>query len=197
MLENAVMRMTGRSGLRSLTFRNTDNPSPSGSLKSRRIRSISSLALSIPSAAVPASTTSCPSAVSRSRSDQRTSCSSSTTRIRENAMTAKYSGAVVSGRRALTVHAGTHLAGLALALLAFAAQRQTPSSPAIGGLYALPILLGPWTAWRHYTPVATAVSIALAAAGSVEFGRATPEALSGETFPMLVALALIGVVIGR
>ena len=80
-----------------------------------------------------------------------------------------------SGRAALTPalrgNTGTHLAGLALAFLALAAQRQSPSSPAIGGLYALPILLGPWTSWRPYTPLATALSILLATAGSFGSSR--------------------------
>ena len=92
---------------------------------------------------------------------------------------------------------GTHLAGLALALLALAAQRQAPSSAAIGGLYALPILLGPWTSWRPYTAFATALSILLATAGSVGVGGASLGALTGETLPMAVALALIGIVISR
>ncbi|HEV8393392.1 MAG TPA: ATP-binding protein [Vicinamibacterales bacterium] len=103
----------------------------------------------------------------------------------------------MSKRGGLSAHAGTHLAGLALALLAFAAQRQTPSSPAVGGLYALPILLGPWTAWRHYAPIATVVSILLAASGSLDFGSPTVVTLGSETLPMVVALALIGVVITR
>jgi two-component system CheB/CheR fusion protein len=86
---------------------------------------------------------------------------------------------------------------LTLALLAFAVQRQTPSSPAVGGLYALPILLGPWTIWPRYAPAATLLSIALATAGSLRFGSGTLSAFSGETVPMIVALALIGVVITR
>src|ERR1044071_5727852 len=146
---------------------------------------MSSRALSIASAAVAASTTSCPSATRRSRSDHRTSCSSSTTRIRENAMPGKYSGA------------STNAAGVAPAFLALVAQRQAPSSPAVGGLYALPILLGPWSSWRGYVPAYTTLSILLAAFGGGAFGRATPAALTGETVPMLVALALIGVVIAR
>jgi PAS domain S-box-containing protein len=89
------------------------------------------------------------------------------------------------------------VAGVTLALLALAAQRQVPSSPAVGGLYALPILLGPWTSWQPYTPLATALSIALSTAGSIWFGSSTPAALTGETLPMGVALALIGVVIAR
>jgi PAS domain S-box-containing protein len=97
----------------------------------------------------------------------------------------------------LPANAATHAAGLALALLALAAQRQAPSSPAIGGLYALPILLGPWTSWRPYTPLATLLSIALAVAGGIRLGPATVAALTGETLPMIVALALIGVVISR
>jgi len=86
---------------------------------------------------------------------------------------------------------------LTLALLAFAVQRQTPSSPAVGGLYALPILLGPWTTWPRYAPAATLLSIALAAAGSIRFGSGTLPAFGGETVPMIVALGLIGVVIAR
>jgi PAS domain S-box-containing protein len=84
-----------------------------------------------------------------------------------------------------------------LALLAFAVQRQTPSSPAVGGLYALPILLGPWTTWQRYAPAATLLSIVLATAGSLGFGAGTLAAFGGETVPMIVALALIGVVIAR
>ena len=111
-------------------------------------------------------------------------------------MTRKYSGRAAL---ALTLrgNTGTHLAGLALVLLALAAQRQTPSSPAIGGLYALPILLGPWTSWRPYTAVATALSILLATAGSFAAGAASAAALTAATLPMGVALALIGVVIAR
>ena len=67
----------------------------------------------------------------------------------------------------------TPLAGLTLALLAFAAQRQTPSSPAVGGLYALPILLSPWTTWQRYPLAAALLSIALATLGSVGFGAGT------------------------
>ena len=110
-------------------------------------------------------------------------------------MAPKYNGR--GGAISLSGNAATHAAGVALALLAFAAQRQVPSSPAIGGLYALPILLGPWTSWQRYTPIATTLSIALAAAGSIWHGRSTPAALIGETLPMVVALALIGIVIGR
>jgi len=111
-------------------------------------------------------------------------------------MREKYSGVLGLARR-VTDNAATHTAGVALALLALAAQRQAPSSPAIGGLYALPILLGPWSAWRAYVPVSTALSIVLATAGSLAFGRATPAALAVETVPMVTALALIGVVIAR
>jgi len=91
----------------------------------------------------------------------------------------------------------TPLAGLTLALLAFAAQRQTPSSPAVGGLYALPILLSPWTTWQRYPLAAALLSIALATLGSVGFGAGTLAAFGGETLPMIVALALIGIVIAR
>ena len=112
-------------------------------------------------------------------------------------MPGQYSGGLAVRRDSWRVNARTHLAGLALALLAFAAQRQAPSSPAVGGLYALPILLGPWTTWQRYTPAATILSIALAAAGSVGFGSGGLPAFGGETVPMIVALALIGVVITR
>ena len=83
MVENAVIRMTSVSGLRSLIRRSTVSPSPSGSLKSRRTRSTSSRACSMASAAVAGFEDLCPSPDSRSRSDQRTSYSSSTTRILE------------------------------------------------------------------------------------------------------------------
>ena len=110
-------------------------------------------------------------------------------------------GAKYNGRAGLALtlrgNTGTHVAGLALVLLALAAQRQGPSSPAIGGLYALPILLGPWTSWRPYTAIAPALSILLATVGSLGFGTASPATLAGETLPMGVALALIGVVIAR
>jgi PAS domain S-box-containing protein len=111
-------------------------------------------------------------------------------------MSGKYSGRAAAAL-SLRGNTGTHLAGLALALLALAAQRQAPSSPAIGGLYALPILLGPWTSWRPYTPIATALSILLATAGSFGFGAVSPAALTGETLPMGVALVLVGLVISR
>ncbi|HET9270714.1 MAG TPA: ATP-binding protein [Vicinamibacterales bacterium] len=111
-------------------------------------------------------------------------------------MTRKYNGRAAPTRTPRG-NTGTHLAGLALALLALLAQRQAPSSPAIGGLYALPILLGPWTSWRPYAAVATGFSILLATAGSFGFGAASPAALIRETLPMGVALALIGVVISR
>jgi PAS domain S-box-containing protein len=111
-------------------------------------------------------------------------------------MAGKYSGRA-GLTQALRANAGTHAAGIALALLALAAQRQLPSSPAIGGLYALPILLGPWTAWRPYAPVATLGSIVLAVVGSLRFGSGTTAALVGETLPMALALAFIGIVITR
>jgi PAS domain S-box-containing protein len=111
-------------------------------------------------------------------------------------MSGKYNGRAALAP-ALRGNTATHLAGLALALLALLAQRQAPSSPAIGGLYALPILLGPWTSWRPYTAVATALSILLATAGSFGSGTASLLALTRETLPMGVALALIGVVIAR
>ena len=80
--------------------------------------------------------------------------------------------------------------------LAFAAQRQAPSSPAVGAFYALPILLGPWTTWRGYPLTATIVDIVLSAAGSCARGvrrqrHRRRHAAAG------VALALVGVVIAR
>jgi PAS domain S-box-containing protein len=93
-------------------------------------------------------------------------------------------------------NATTHAAGTVLLALALAAQRQSPSSPAIGGLYALPILLGPWTSWRGYPVTAAGASIALAVAGGLRGGTSLPTLLA-ETLPMAVALALVGVVIAR
>jgi len=90
----------------------------------------------------------------------------------------------------------THAAGVALAALALAAQRQAPNSPAIGGLYALPILLGPWTSWRGYPLTATLASIGLSAAGSLRIGPGA-AAIVADTAPMAMALALIGLVIAR
>jgi two-component system CheB/CheR fusion protein len=90
----------------------------------------------------------------------------------------------------------THAAGVVLALLALETQRQTPGSPAVGGLYALPILLGPWTSWRGYTLTTTAASIALSTAGSLRFGAGLQN-LGTDVIPMGVALALVGVVIAR
>jgi len=112
-------------------------------------------------------------------------------------MPGQYSGGPAIRRTSWRANTATHLAGLALALLAFAAQRQAPTSPAVGGLYALPILLGPWTTWQRYTPAATLLSIALATAGSVGFGSGTLPAFAGETVPMIVALTLVGIVIAR
>jgi len=90
----------------------------------------------------------------------------------------------------------THAAGVALAALALAAQRQAPGSPAIGGLYALPILLGPWTSWRGYPLTATLACIGLSAAGSLRYGPGT-AAIVADAAPMAMALALIGLVIAR
>src|SRR5262245_33703309 len=73
--------MTSVSGVCSLTWRRIVSPSPSGSLKSSRIRSTPSLAFDIASAAVPASRTLYPSLDRRSRSDHLRSDSSSTTSI--------------------------------------------------------------------------------------------------------------------
>jgi len=111
-------------------------------------------------------------------------------------MFGKYSGRAAAALK-VRGNTATHLAGLALALLALAAQRQAPSSPAIGALYALPVLLGPWTSWRPYTTVAAAFSILLATAASVGSGPSSLVALSRETLPLGVALALIGVVTAR
>ena len=94
------------------------------------------------------------------------------------------------------INLATHAAGAALLVLALAAQRQSPASPAIGGLYALPILLGPWTSWRRYPLTATIASIALAIAGSLQSGTSL-EAVAVDTVPMVTALALVGVVIAR
>src|SRR6185436_3929713 len=92
--ENAVSRMTGTSGSAAFSALSTCRPSPSGSLKSRRTRSMSGPNLAMADLAVSASTTVWPSCDSRCESVQRIRDSSSTTRIVAAGISANY---VLSG----------------------------------------------------------------------------------------------------
>ena len=106
-------------------------------------------------------------------------------------------GRVTEWRAALVRgNLATHAAGVALTALAFAAQRQSPDRPAVGALYALAILLGPWTTWQGYPLTATIVTIVLAAAGSWHAGMAA-SVIAADTLPLVAALALVGVVVAR
>ena len=158
------------------------------------------------SAAVAASTTSCPSADSRSRSDHRTSCFV----VHDQDPGKRHAGSIAAASRPAWQRPRNGVAhgprarqprharrGVALAALAFAAQRQSPASPAVGGLYALPILLGPWTTWRGYPPDRHPRQHRAGGRRQLALGYGRAGVIAVDTLPMAVALALVGVVIAR